>query len=265
MNWWGKLIAGTFGFMLGGPLGAVLGIVLGHQFDKGMARFTVERSEDQARVQLAFFTATFSVMGKVAKVDGRVCEDEIGFARAVMDRMALSEAQRRVAIGLFTQGKSPEFDLDAALAQFRRECHGRMHLLRVFLEIQLQAAYADGQLDAAERRLLLHIGESLGFSAHEFEHLEALVRFAREFAGTEAPPRQAPPRDRLGDAYRILDLRPEASPDEIKRAYRRLMNQHHPDKLVAKGLPEEMVRLATEKTQEIKTAYETIKAARGMR
>lgn len=265
MNWWGKLIAGTLGFMFGGPLGAVLGVVLGHQFDKGMARLAVEPSEDRTRVQLAFFTATFSVMGKVAKVDGRVCEDEIGFARGVMEHMALSEEQRRVAMGLFTQGKSPEFDLDAALAQFRRECHGRSHLLRIFLEIQLQAAYADGRLDAVERRLLLHISESLGFSAREFEHLDAMVRFAREFTGAEAPPRQAPARDHLRDAYRVLGVSPDASPDEIKRAYRRLMNQHHPDKLIAKGLPEEMVRLATEKTQEIKTAYETIKTARGMR
>lgn len=265
MTWWGKLIAGTLGFVLGGPLGAVLGLVLGHQLDKGVQRLTGNAADDHARVQLAFFTATFSVMGRVAKVDGRVCEDEIGFARSVMDRMALSEAQRRVAIGLFSQGKSPDFDLDAALTQFRQECHGRVGLLQMFLEIQLQAAYADGELDDAERGLLLHVCERLGFSAHDFDHLEALARYAHEFVGTEPPVRHAPPRNRLHDAYRILDVAPEAGEDEVKRAYRRLMNQHHPDKLVAKGLPEEMVRLATEKTQEIKSAYEAIKSARGMR
>ncbi len=264
MNWWGKLIAGTLGFVLGGPLGAALGLVIGHQFDKGLARLNGTTPDDHARVQLAFFTATFSVMGRLAKADGRVCEDEIGFARSVMNRMALSEEQRRVAIGLFTQGKSPEFDLDGALAQFRRECRHRMQLLQMFMEIQLQAAYADGELNAAERDLLLHVSDSLGFSRHDFEHLDALARFARDFGGA-APPRQRAPQEKLHEAYRILDVAPDASTDEVKRAYRRLMNQHHPDKLVAKGLPEEMVRLATEKTQEIKSAYEAIKASRGLR
>ncbi len=264
MNWWGKLIAGTLGFVLGGPLGAVLGLVLGHQLDKGVARLTGNSPDDHARVQLAFFSATFSVMGRVAKVDGRVCEDEIGFARSVMERMALSEEQRRVAIGLFNEGKSPDFDLDGALAQFRREARHRLHLLQMFMEVQLQAAYADGTLNDVERSLLLHVCEALGISRHHFDHLEALVRFARDF-GSSAPPRQAASDQRLAEAYRILDVKRDAADAEVKKAYRRLMNQHHPDKLVAKGLPEEMVRLATEKTQEIKRAYEAVKAARGMR
>jgi DnaJ like chaperone protein len=264
MSWWGKIIGGAFGFMLGGPLGAALGAALGHNFDRGLDRLQLAGPADLERIRTAFFTATFSVMGQIAKADGRVSEDEIAFARSVMAHMSLNEEQRRVAISLFNEGKRPEFPLDEALEQFRRECRGRITLIRMFLEIQLQAAYADGHLDASERGLLLHIFGQVGFSELDFQNLEALVRGASRFAG-EGARRTVPPRDRLREAYRVLGVSAQADGDEVKRAYRRLMNQHHPDKLVAKGLPEEMVKLANEKTHEIKSAYETIKAARGMR
>ncbi len=272
MGWWGTALGGAFGFLLGGPLGALLGAVLGRRFDKGVDRFSLPGADpgDQERVQTAFFTATFAVMGHLAKVDGQVSKDEIRLAESVMSRMQLDADMRRTAIGLFDEGKAPDFDLDAVLDQFRRECHGRRHLLQMFIEIQLHACYADGALHAEEGRVLRHICDRLGFSRQEFAHLEALVRAARTFAGAGAGagsrggrPGAPPSRDRLADAYKVLGVGREASDAEIKTAYRRMMNQHHPDKLVAKGLPEEMIALATEKTQEIKAAYETIKAARG--
>lgn len=271
MSWWGKLVGGAFGYLLGGPLGALLGAAMGHQFDAGLNKVRglggdAWDREAIERTQSAFFTATFSVMGHLAKADGRVSEDEIAMARAVMGRMQLDAQQRQVAIGLFTEGKAPDFPLDEVLAQFRRECHRRHTLIQMFLEIQLQAAYADGVLHPGERTVLLHIFEALGFSAAEFEHLEALIRGAAHFGGRGAGASQAPAgRDRLAEAYAILGVPSSAEDSEVKRAYKRLMNQHHPDKLVAKGLPEEMIKLATEKTQEIKAAYEMLKQARGMR
>jgi DnaJ like chaperone protein len=221
-------------------------------------------TSNHERTQLAFFTATFSVMGRLAKADGRVSEDEIAFARAVMAQMQFSAEQKKLAIELFNQGKQPEFDLDGVLQQFRRECHRRHTLMQMFLEIQLQAAYADGVLHPAERELLLHVFAQLGFSRHEFDHLEALVRFARGAAGGGRAA-AAPRGPTLEEDYAVLDLPKSASDAEVKKAYRRLMSQHHPDKLVAKGLPEEMIRLANEKTQQIRKAYERIKASRGMR
>jgi DnaJ like chaperone protein len=181
--------------------------------------------------------------------------------------MSLSPEMRRTAIGLFNEGKSTAFDLDAVLDQFREECHRRRNLLQMFLEIQLHACFADGAVHAEERRVLQYICQRLGISRQEFAHLEALVRAARTFAGAGAQGGRwrgaAPSRDRTAEAYEVLGVKRDASDAEVKTAYRRLMNQHHPDKLVAKGLPEEMVALATEKTQEIKAAYETVKAARG--
>ncbi|MFP5506086.1 MAG: co-chaperone DjlA [Gammaproteobacteria bacterium] len=268
MSWWGTVLGGAFGFMIGGPLGALLGAALGRRFDKGLQGLGDYQAQvgDQERVQTAFFTASFAVMGHLAKVDGQVSKDEIRLAEEVMARMRLDADMRRAAINLFNEGKAADFDLDAVLDQFRAECHRRRHLLQMFIEIQLHACYADGSLHAEEARVLRHICARLGFSAQEFAHLEAMVRAAREFAGAGAQGARSgavPTRDRLAEAYKVLDVKPDASDAEVKTAYRRLMNQHHPDKLVAKGLPEEMIALATEKTQEIKAAYETIKAARG--
>ncbi len=168
MSWWGKLAGGAFGFMMGGPLGALLGVALGHQFDRGLGSARSGLEEDfapgaQERVQMVFFTASFSVMGHLAKADGRVSEDEIRLAQQVMGRMGLDADQRKLAIDLFNEGKQPGFDLDAVLEQFRHECGRRVNLLRMFVEIQLAAALADGDVHPAERQILLHICERVGF------------------------------------------------------------------------------------------------------
>jgi len=261
MGWWGKLLGGTFGYFIGGPLGAVLGAALGHGFDKGLKGLK-ENGWDlgsQQRVQTAFFTATFSVMGHLCKADGRVSEDEIIAARAVMSQMELGPDLKLTAMRLFNEGKKADFPLDQALDQFRRECHRRHTLIRLFIEIQLQAALADGHLAASERASLLHICERLGVTQVEFEQLESMVGAERHYN------RRADKPASLKDAYAILGITPQASDAEIKKAYRRLLSQHHPDKLVAKGLPEGMMKLAAQKTHEIKTSYEQIKEARGFR
>lgn len=273
MSWWGKLIGGAFGYLLGGPLGALLGAALGHSFDKGLGNISLGGPQwdepDVERIQAAFFTATFSVMGHIAKADGRVSEHEIELARAVMAHMQLDEQQRHAAINLFNEGKRDDFPLDEALQQFRRECHRRTTLLQMFLEVQLQAAFADGEMHEAERRILLRICDALGVSHGQFAQLETMFRAARHFAGGGAgweQSRGAAPasRDQLKDAYAVLGVDAGVTDAEVKRAYKRLMNQHHPDKLVAKGLPEEMVKVATEKSQEIRAAYDLVRQARGM-
>ena len=167
---------------------------------------------------------------------------------------------RKVARNLFTQGKSDEFNLDMVLTQFRRECRHSLNLRRMFLEIQIQAAYADDQIHPAERDVLERICAHLGLSDQELENLERLVKAGFQNAGGAAVGAAGPS---LEDDYALLELDRSADDREIKRAYRRLMSRHHPDKLIAKGLPEEMVKVATEKTQAIKAAYERIKAARG--
>jgi DnaJ like chaperone protein len=271
MSWLGKMIGGAFGFLMGGPLGAVLGTALGHQYDasepgagQGDPRLG---NDDPQRTQMAFFTATFSVMGHLAKADGQVSKAEIDAARAVMQRLELSEDLRRMAIQLFTDGKKPGFPLHQALEQLRAECYRRPALLRLFIEILLETAYADGPLRPGEERLLLQICDRIHLSRFDFyamkARLDADLRLAYSSYGRarhRAP--RAPRTPPIETAYATLGLRPSATGDEIKRAYRRLMGQHHPDRLAANGLSDDMVRVATEKTQQIRKAYELIAETR---
>ena len=256
MSWWGTLLGGAFGFMFGGPLSALLGAALGRNFEhglKGTARAGAYGAGQQERVQAAFFTTTFSVMGHVAKADGKVTRDEINAARSIMDQMQLNPLQRKAAIQLFNEGKKTGFPLQDILVQFRLECNRRRNLEQMFLEIQIATAMADGTLHPAEREIVFGIGAALGFTAEHVEHLFSL-------GGPQQPTRDS--GQALVQAYEILGIDKNATDAEIKKAYRRLMSQHHPDKLIARGLPEEMIRLATEKTQRIKAAYERVKESR---
>lgn len=266
MSWWGKIIGGSFGFMLGGPLGAIFGAALGHNIDRGMGQLGGAGFSpgEQERVQGAFFTATFSVMGYIAKADGQVSKDEIEIANALMRQLNLSPEMMTTARRLFREGKNPDFPLDDVLKQFRQECHRRQTLMRMFLEMQIHAAFADGVLHPDEKKALQHICEMLGFSRHEFEHLVELVSAHGGRAGASRGPDSTGGLT-LAMSYKVLDVETSTTDAEVKKAYRRLMNQHHPDKLVAKGLPDEMMQVAKEKTQEIKAAYDVIKKSRGMR
>jgi DnaJ like chaperone protein len=275
MGWWGKVVGGALGLVMGGPLGALLGGALGHGVDRGLDGLKGPAAADpggRERIQSAFFTATFSVMGHLAKADGRVSEREIAVAEAAMTRMELSPAMRRTAIELFNRGKEPGFPLQQVLEQFRRECHRRRTLIQMFLEIQIQAAYADGPPDARKWSVVEDIGRGLGVPAFVLRRLDQFIRLQWELgAGTawsgraqgagggRAAPAKGPSLDQ---AYAVLGLHPEAPLAEVKRAYRRLLSQHHPDKLVSRGLPEEMMKLAAEKTHEIRQAYEVITRAR---
>ena len=263
MSWFSTVVGGAFGFLLGGPLGAILGASVGHQVGKGRANADPGASlnpGDRQRVQTAFFTATFAVMGHIAKADGHVSVEEISLANRVMDEMALTPNLRATAINLFQQGKQADFPLDAVLAQFYKECQRRTDLIRMFLEIQLQAAFADGTLALSEEKLLLHICSQLKISRFDYERLKIRLQAQQRFHEQSSHSPRTPQKN-LQDAYGVLGLTPAADKADVKKAYRRLMSQNHPDKLVAKGLPEEMMRLAKEKTQKITKAYETIQKA----
>jgi DnaJ like chaperone protein len=189
-------------------------------------------------------------MGHVAKADGQVSQAEIAAARNIMAQMQLSAEQRKAAIRFFDQGKTEDFPLEAILRQFKKECHGRRNLIQMFVEIQISTALSDGKLDASEKRIIYTIGEILGFARSQIDHLFNIASGAQASVSDSLTPTQA---------YKILGVSKDSSGAEIKKAYRRLMSQHHPDKLVSKGLPDEMIALATEKTQEIRKAYDLVK------
>jgi DnaJ like chaperone protein len=265
MQWWGKIIGAFFGHLFGGFVGALFGIFLGHQFDRGINRVSFNginnpfNFTNREQVQAIFFRATFLIMGKLAKADGHITSAEIRLAEQVIAQLGLSAAMRADAIRMFNEGKEGQFDLQSTVQELAGVCRGRPGLLQTFLEIELQAAYADGNLHPEEDRLLIQVCSMLGISERQYRRIERMVQAARGFQGNRGQTNTGPSLD---EAYALLGVNQQASVADIKKAYRRLLSQHHPDKLVSKGLPEEMMQVAAKKTHAIKQAYEVIKQHR---
>lgn len=268
MKWIGKLTGGLIGLAFG-PIGLAVGVLLGHQFDQAQQEDEEPGAPpgDVAAISERFFRATFRVMGYVAKADGRVSEQEIAAARAVMTDLRLGQAQVREAISLFTAGKQPDFDLAAELAGLRSACRGRPDILRIFLEIQVRAALAGNNLDGPVRPIMGRIAAGTRISGFELAQIEAVLRIQRGGFYQQRPGNgagTAASLEALEQAYRVLETTAGASDAEVVRAYRRQLNRHHPDKLKANGLPESMIGHAKQRTQQIIEAYELIRARRGM-
>lgn len=264
MIWQGKALGAMVGVFAAGPVGALFGTFIGHMFDV-QAETRFRNSAPRATsigVQEAFFRATFQVMGHLAKADGRVSQEEIRAARAMMVELRLGEREVKLAIELFTQGKAQDFPLEQTLQQLHRICRNRPDLYRMFVQIQVQAALWGDGLHSAGRKVLARVCAALDISAYELVQMEALLRMQQS---SRQPAEARPVVDRVAQAYEVLGVTAAASDGEVTKAYRRLMNQNHPDKLVAKGLPESMTKVAEEKTRQIRTAYEVLRAARGMR
>jgi DnaJ like chaperone protein len=282
----GKILGTIFGFMFGRIPGAILGFIVGHMFDKGYSQdfnqmggfsgfFT---SQDDFKKQAIFFHALFSVMGHIAKADGKVSDIEIKMASSLMDQMGLEGDTRKEAQQAFRDGKEADFALKDIILELKESCHGRRDILQVFLEILIQAAYVDGRLDKAEQKVLETAALHLGFKQNELLYLlsvyEAEIRFRqrggqrsgqsshRTHQGSQS---NYSTQQSLNDAYQILGVSESDDDKAVKKAYRKLMSENHPDKLVSKGLPKQALEIAKNKAQDIQAAYEMIKEKRGMR
>jgi DnaJ like chaperone protein len=265
MAWKGTIFGALLGFaMTGRPIGALIGALLGLMFDQSVgAGFVPSGASSSAPVSEVFFRTTFELMGHVAKSDGRVSEAEIDAARRLMQDLRLGPEEVAAAIDCFRTGKSAAYDASFRVEQLREACGLRYDLLSTFIELQLRAALDGNGLSPPARAVLMRAAERLGMSGIEFARLESAVR-ARYRAGGSAGGRQSAERP-LSECYAELEIAAGASDQEVTKAYRRQMSRHHPDKLVANGLPESMAQWAKEKTQRVQEAYEAIRAARGMR
>ncbi len=263
--WWGKFIGALLGLLMTkGPLGLLLGLWLGHQFDRGIKLNRFYRwqrpFQDITKIKECFFEATFSVMGHVSKAQGIVSQHEIKLARQVMQQMCLNQEQIKQAIMHFNAGKSQQFNLQQALENLMRACHHQRALLQTFVEIQFQAAQGGGMVDPAQKAVLQTICEYLGFTP--LKPWDENEQFYQQSYHHRGASEQSSHQDLL-NSYHILGVKKNDSAGDIKKAYRRLINQHHPDKLIAQGLPEAMIKVANDKTQQIKKAYEVIRSHQG--
>jgi DnaJ like chaperone protein len=295
----GALVGGGLGLLLGGPLGAVLGGVLGASvadpsidhwrqgttrgrivgrcpncqavisFAPGAAMtcprcgvrlgpaprpgpgqgraYDSTRGAAQARAQSAFMVALICLSAKVAKADGHVSSAEVqAFDSFLRHELGMPAAERRLAARIFNQARDSDVPARDYARQLRTILPGQPNRMRDLISLLLKIAWADGKLDPAEETLIRSIAGDLGLSSRDYEEAKALFS-----------------RGNLSAAYAVLGLEASASVEDIKKNYRRLAREYHPDTLAAKGLPEDFTKFATEKLQAINDAYTQIRQARG--
>jgi DnaJ like chaperone protein len=261
-HWWGKIIGGILGLLKGGIGGAVIGALLGHMVDRFATGIVGVQS-----TQKSFFDALFATLGHLSKADGTVTQTEIRMVESLMQRMQISGDDRQRAIRLFNQGKEPGFDLEKTLHAFTQHSMVRQDLRQMFMEILVEAAFSSGNITQEEHEVLFSVARTLRIPGQVFSAmLNARGAAGSRYGGGGGGRRQA--GNQLGSmaqAYAQLGLKSNATDTEVKKAYRKLVSQYHPDKLVSRGLPEEMMNIAKARVREINTAYDQIKQTRGFK
>lgn len=287
MYFFGKFFGAILGYKYGHFFGLLAGLFLGHLIDKKIYELGNVRSslfKGNLTRQSLFMQTTFAVLGHLSKAKGRVTENDIALAQNLMQQMHLSPEATQLAKAAFQRGKDANFPLRIAIQEFRAGCGERKDLLRMFLTVQVKAAFVDDVLNANEQDILYIIASELGVSRFQFEQMILMEMAARQFQGfyqqsnfhqqntdgfhdynqqqyhqyqSNAPT--------LNAAYQLLGVPENDDQSTVKRAYRKLMSENHPDKLASKGLPQEMLEIAKEKTQQIQAAYDLIRKAKGWR
>ena len=280
MSWRGAFFGGVIGLLAtrtvwGAVMGALVGYLIEHSLGFGTASEAwrsphggAAHAAHSISISDEFFRTTFELMGHVAKSDGRVSEAEIDAARGLMHELKLGPREIGIAIACFRAGKSATYDAELGVERLREACGQRYDLLRAFMELQVRAALAGNGMSPPARTILARVAERLGMSGLEFVYMEARRRCGarqRMHGASPAPAATPQAQGSLAECYAELEVDANITDQEVTKAYRRQMSRHHPDKLVANGLPESMAQMAKEKTQRIQEAYEGIRAARGMR
>jgi DnaJ like chaperone protein len=278
---WGKLMGAVLGFLTAGPLGALMGVFVGNLFDKGLNEHLLKtnntyRIEKDPAIKQAFLHATFSNLGHIAKVDGRVSEAEIHLAKQIMNELHLNKSEQTAAKRFFQEGKQTQFRVTQSLTPLKNLLYEKPKLLHAFVQLLYRMAQTDGlspekvtslnmilnelglaplhQQPHARRDYYAQFHQKYNQYKHQSEYTEQTQQAHQEFYTSQT----------LESSYRLLGLSSSATQAEVKRAYRRLISKHHPDKCIAAGMSEQRIKAANEKTQAIRKAYEHICEVKGV-
>ncbi|MGC9953303.1 MAG: TerB family tellurite resistance protein [Rhizomicrobium sp.] len=236
MSIWGKIGGAAAGMLVGGPIGAAVGVLAGH--------FLIDRDQavDDGDPGIAFTIAIIALAAKMAKADGVVSDAEI----EAFDRVFRVPPNEQASVRrFFDLAQQDTAGYEAYAGQIARLYAGKPAVLEDILDGLFEIAKADGVLHPGENAFLERVAEIFGFAQGEYRRIRA-SHFAPDAA----------------DPYVVLGVSYDASDEEIKRTYRLLVRENHPDSLIARGVPEEFVTLATDKLAAINGAYEKILAER---
>ena len=248
MGWMGKLVGGTIGFVLGGPFGAIAGAAFGHAIDKNnyRAASSFAGPTGQQRAQMTFFVGAFSMLAKLAQADGRVSQSEMSSIENIMTRdLHLDAISRQTAVRIFNSALQSNESFDTLALQFYNEFFNQPQILELMLDILFKVAVSDGTFSREEENLIEKAARIFKFDDYRYKTIRK-----RYIAGDSK-------------AYSVLGVTKESSVEDIKKAYRKLVSEYHPDKIAAKGLPEEFNKFAADKFREIQEAYEAVRRERG--
>ncbi len=265
-SFWGAF----FGLLIGGYISFKLsGGLLGQLSGFGNVGINPGLKSEK---QNAFFKTVFTLMGKLAKADGRVSEVEIAHTEQFMKQLNMSAENRKQAINYFKTGSKADYSIETLIQEFNTISATSPNLKQMLMIYLVRVGMADGGIDEKESSLLRSIAQQLGYSPQAFEQLLAMLQgqdrfqggyYHQQTGGTSSSSYTS--LSEIDAAYQALGVKKDNSDGEIKKAYRRLVREYHPDKLMGQGLPEEMIKEATERSQEIQTAYDIIKKSRGMK
>ena len=240
---WGKIIGGATGFAVGGPLGALVGAVAGHAVDRMRAEQADEGITEQAR-ETAFTIAVIALSAKMAKADGHVTRDEVD----VFKRIFQVPPDEMKNVGrVFDLARKSASGFEPYARQIERMFRSNPAVLEELLDALFMIARADQIMHPAEVSILKEISRIFGFDDAVFERIRA------GHAGVDA-----------ANPYAILGVPPDSSDDEVRTAWRKLIRENHPDMLIAQGLPEDFIAVATEKIGVINAAWDQICKQRGI-
>jgi DnaJ like chaperone protein len=260
MGWIGKVIGGAVGWAIGGPLGMIAGVAFGNLFDRA-EQFTTDRGfqsdtpspgaggySREQQSQMVFFVGAFSMLARIATIDGRLVVEEQRKVEEFIDQdLKLDMQSRSAALRVFHAALSGGGTFEQFAVQFQQNFSHEPALLELMIDIFYRIAAADGVINAAEEQLIEQ-------AARIFRISEALLdSIRRRYSGGSGSSSRA---------YAVLGLEKDATVDEIKKAYRKLSIEFHPDTVASKGLPEEFTKFATEKFRAIQEAYDALKAER---
>lgn len=274
---WAIVTGIIFSYIFKSSWGFILGLFIGPMLYRAFNQIAPIK-QNQASPTL-FLTVAFEVLGHLSKAKGQVTQDDINIASSFMDRLQLDSEKRKLAQDSFNRGKSLNYPLEVRLNELYEQYRSRKKVLNIFCEHLIQAAISDGVLHEKEEQILYIVAQAFHIPrvqmAMYIQMMMASYQFQRgqqyqsnnqsRQQGYQGGYQRQSTQNDINNAYRVLGVEPSADNATIKRAYRKLMNEHHPDKLVSKGLPKEMLEAAKKRAQEIQVAYDLIKTHKGFK